>query len=302
MKTTNRFLRMGLFLAPLLFSSPLADAKEGPENERPNVLFIAIDDLNDWIGCLGGHPQVRTPNLDRLAARGTLFANAHCQSPLCNPSRTSVMTGLRPTTTGIYSLQPAFRTVPELKDYVSMPKAFAANGYDTSSCGKMYHKDAYKGEFQTVGQAKPDKKARQRSRPTERFVSPKVSRLDWGPWPPDDAQQRDFQTAQWAVDALTNKPNKPKEPFFMAVGFYRPHVPLYASQKWFDLYPEESLVLPPIRRDDRKDRTKEQGPRLSCLREFHGRAGRSRPRRAQGQRPRGQHHRRGLVRPRLPPR
>jgi choline-sulfatase len=214
--------------------------------QKPNVLFIAIDDLNDWIGCMDGHPQVKTPNLDRLAARGTLFTNAHCQSPLCNPSRTSVMTGLRPSTTGIYSLQPAFRSVASLKDYVSMPKAFAASGYTTSTCGKIYHGAAGKGEFATVGQPKKAGKGR----PKERFVPPEVSRLDWGPWPPEDAQQRDYQTADWAVEALTSKP---EAPFFMAVGFYRPHVPLYASQKWFDLYPEESVVLPPIRHDDRQD-------------------------------------------------
>ena len=78
-------------------------------SSKPNVLFLAIDDLNDWIGCLGGHPQVKTPNLDKLAARGTLFTNAHCQAPVCNPSRTSVLLGLRPSTTGIYSLQPSFK-------------------------------------------------------------------------------------------------------------------------------------------------------------------------------------------------
>ena len=83
----------------------------GAEAKKKNVLFLAIDDLNDWIGCLGGHPQVKTPNLDKLAARGTLFTNAHCQAPVCNPSRTSVLLGLRPSTTGIYSLQPSFKTV-----------------------------------------------------------------------------------------------------------------------------------------------------------------------------------------------
>ena len=78
--------------------------------ERPNVLFIALDDLNDWVGCLGGHPQVKTPHMDRLAQRGTVFLNAHCQAPLCNPSRTSLLTGLRPSTTGVYALEPWFRT------------------------------------------------------------------------------------------------------------------------------------------------------------------------------------------------
>lgn len=214
---------------------------------KPNVLFIAIDDLNDWIGCMGGHPQVKTPNLDKLAARGTLFLNAHCQSPLCNPSRTSVMTGLRPSTTGIYSLQPAFRTLAKFQDYVSMPRAFQANGYSTSSCGKIYHGSAGNGEFELVGRPKPGSK----SKPQKKFVDPRVSQLDWGVWPPQDSDQRDYQTADWAIDQL--KKTSDEKPFFMAVGFSKPHVPLYASQKWFDLYREESLMLPEIKRDDRND-------------------------------------------------
>src|SRR5579862_1054438 len=90
---------------------PIAKAED-----KPNVLFIAIDDLNDWVGPLGGHPQVKTPNIDSLAKRGTTFTNAHCQAPLCNPSRTSLLTGLRPSTTGVYALAPWFRTSDNLKD------------------------------------------------------------------------------------------------------------------------------------------------------------------------------------------
>lgn len=214
---------------------------------QPNVLFIAVDDLNDWIGCLGGHPQVKTPNLDKLAARGTLFVNAHCQAPLCNPSRTSLMTGLRPSTTGVYSLQPAFRTIPKYRDYVTLPKAFEASGYATLSCGKIYHGAAGDGEFESVGKPRGNSKGR----PKENFVDPKVSRLDWGPWPPEDSDLQDYQTAGWAVEQL--KRNWEEKPFFLAVGFARPHVPLYAPPKWFDLYPEEAIVLPPIQRDDRED-------------------------------------------------
>jgi len=91
---------------------------------KPNVLFVAIDDQNDWVGPLGGHPLVKTPNLDRLAARGTTFLNAHVQSPICNPSRTSLMLGLRPTTTGIYGLSPWFRTLPQWQDRVTLPQHF----------------------------------------------------------------------------------------------------------------------------------------------------------------------------------
>ena len=237
-------MKLAHLLTLLVFFGSLAKA-----SSKPNVLFLAIDDLNDWIGCLGGHPQVKTPNLDRLAARGTLFTNAHCQAPVCNPSRTSVMLGLRPSTTGIYSLQPSFKTVPKFADHVTIPKAFQANGYVTSTLGKIYHGSFLpKGEFDKTGS-----RAKLPNRfPKKKFVdTPQNHRLvDWGIWPPKDSDQLDYHTAEWAVGELSKKP---KDPFFMAVGFFRPHVPLYASQKWFDLYPEESLVLPHIRRDDRQD-------------------------------------------------
>src|SRR4051812_26537867 len=110
-------LRNPLAVLLILLLAPLATAAE-----KPNVLFIAVDDLNDWVGPLGGHPQARTPNFDRLAARGVTFTNAHCQAPMCNPSRTSVMTGLRPSTTGVYALAPWFRTIPPLKDLVTLPQ------------------------------------------------------------------------------------------------------------------------------------------------------------------------------------
>src|SRR5947207_13083456 len=105
-------------LAIMIEFCPAAPASE----RHPNVLFIAIDDLNDWVGCLGGHSQARTPNLDRLAARGTLFRNAHVQAPLCNPSRASLLTGLRPSTTGIYGLLPGIRDVAPTRDCVTLPQ------------------------------------------------------------------------------------------------------------------------------------------------------------------------------------
>lgn len=236
-----------LFLM-VVFAGILTGETPARDSDQPNVLFIAIDDLNDWVGCMGGHPQVKTPNLDKLASRGTLFLNAHCQSPLCNPSRTSVMTGLRPSTTGVYSLQPAFRTVPAYQDYLSMPGAFQASGYATSGCGKIYHGSAVQGEFQTTG----NPPALPRRFPEKKFVeTPQNHRLvDWGVWPAEDSDQLDYHTADWAIAQIKQQP---EEPFFMAVGFFRPHVPLYASQKWFDLYPEESLTLPPIKPDDRLD-------------------------------------------------
>jgi choline-sulfatase len=122
----------------LIFAAASTWAADQPK-PRPNVVFIAIDDQNDWIGACGGHLLAKTPQLDGLAARGTVFLNAHCQAPLCNPSRTSLMLGLRPTTTGVYGLAPWFRTLPEWKDRVALPQHFKAAGYRTLTAGKVYH-------------------------------------------------------------------------------------------------------------------------------------------------------------------
>ena len=110
-------MRFPLLLAGLILTLTLSAA-----DKKPNILFIAIDDQNDWIGYLGGHPMVKTPFIDALAKRGTAFTNAHCQSPLCNPSRTSLMIGRRPDSTGIYGLAPWFRNLPEFKNVVTLPQ------------------------------------------------------------------------------------------------------------------------------------------------------------------------------------
>ena len=213
---------------------------------QPNVLFIAIDDLNDWVGCLDGHPQVKTPNIDALAERGTLFTNAHCQAPVCNPSRTSVMTGLRPSTTGVYGLAPWFREVDGLKDLVTLPQHFSKAGYKTYSVGKIVHRETGESEFDVVAK-------------TERGLLPKEKRMttprggrgmDWAVYPFEESDHKDWKTASWAVEQLDKKPN---DPFFMAVGFSLPHVPLFATEKWFDLYPEDDIVLPRMLLDDRSD-------------------------------------------------
>lgn len=222
---------------------------------KPNVLFVAIDDQNDWIGPLGGHPLVKTPHLDRLAQRGTTFLNAHVQAPLCNPSRTSLMLGLRPTTTGIYGLAPWFRTVEAWKDRVTLPQHFKAGGYRTYTTGKIYHggvggpaKQAV--EFDVWGPhggigAKPPEKL---IPPTPMGNNPL---MDWGCFPHRDEDKGDYRITTWAIDRLREMPAD--RPFFLAVGYFLPHVPCYATQKWFDLYPDDDSVLPPVRDDDRAD-------------------------------------------------
>lgn len=239
-------LRSFLILIPLLVASAVH-----ADDARPNVLFIAIDDQNDWIGCLNGHPQVQTPHIDRLAARGTLFTNAHCQSPLCNPSRTSLLTGMRPSTTGVYGLAPWFRKVDELRDLVTLPQYLSQHGYRTMSAGKIFHgnidRRSERTEFDEYGPpsgigAKPKAKLVETPHP-----HPLV---DWGTFPHEDQDKGDWRVASWAVDKLEGEM---PQPFFLAAGFFLPHVPCYATQQWFDLYPEDSLLLPPVRRDDRDD-------------------------------------------------
>ena len=228
---------------------------------KPNILFIAIDDQNDWVGHLGGHPLAKTPHLDKLATRGTTFLNAHCNSPLCNPSRTSLMLGLRPTTTGIYGLAPEPRRLPELKKRVALPQHFAAHGYHTAATGKIYHHGTTAGgekdeslapEFQVtapfggVG-----------TRPPKKLVgkTPMGNNplMDWGVWPldNDDTGKGDYKVASWTIGQIKSAPKD--KPFFIAAGFFLPHVPCYATKQWFDLYPDDDSVLPEILESDRDD-------------------------------------------------
>jgi arylsulfatase A-like enzyme len=222
---------------------------------KPNVLFIAIDDQNDWIGHMGGHPMAKTPYLDSLAQRGTSFVNAHCQAPLCNPSRTSLMLSLRPTTTGVYGLAPWFRELPQWEDRVALPQHFKTHGYRTLSTGKIYHGGAggparRQAEFDVWGSAggvgvKPDKK----------LIPPTPmgnhTLMDWGVFPHRDEDKGDYQVASWTIEQLQAAPKD--KPFFLAAGFFLPHVPCFTTQKWYDQFPEDDSVLPIVRADDRDD-------------------------------------------------
>ena len=220
------------------------------ENGRPNVLLIAVDDLNDWVGCLGGHPQTKTPHIDRLAKRGVLFTNAHCQAPICNPSRTSIMYGLRPSNSGIYDNQTQPWNVRALDKRVTLPRHFAANGYRTLTTGKIYHDSGMpKNDFHVVGPVPG-----QRNKLDARIIpeTPEGARglWDWGPQTYNEKLFQDHADATWAIRHLMEKS---ETPFFLTVGFYRPHVPLYAPARFFDEIPEDKIQLPDFRENDRDD-------------------------------------------------
>ncbi len=232
--------------AVLLLTWPIAFATAA---DRPNVLFISIDDLNDWLGCYGGHPQVKTPHIDALAKRGVMFSNAHCQAPICNPSRVSMLTGQLPSTTGMYFLGPRFRTVEPTKHSETLFQSFRKQGYFASTKGKIFHGSADRASFdhieRTTGWRRSPKKIN--------YTKPGSHPLwDWGQVDVPDEKQRDYQTAKWAVDEIPKLAESDK-PFILAVGFGLPHVPVYASKKWFDMYPKDELILPRVSLGDRDD-------------------------------------------------
>ena len=217
---------------------------------RQNILFISVDDLNDWIGALQGHPQAHTPNIDRLASRGVLFTNAHAAAPACNPSRVALMTGLLPTTSGIYMNNQPWRLI--LSDAVTLPQYFKTHGYETLGAGKIYHlrfpdPDSWDSYFPSKTKTKPDDPV-----PEERPLNgiPNTKYFDWGPIEAQDEDMGDSKVADWVIQQLQTTHEKP---FFLASGFYRPHLPWYVPQAYFDHYPLDSVQLPMILQDDLAD-------------------------------------------------
>ena len=174
---------------------------------KPNVMFIAVDDLNDWIDCLGGHPDVQTPNMNRLASRGVLFTNAHCAAPACGPSRAAVMSGIRPSTSGVYNNAQPFRMSEVLKDAVMLPQHFKAHGYTTLGSGKIYHgihpdppswDDYWPSKVQT--------------RPVDPMPEnppingiPNTQHFDWGPIDVENKAMGDSKVANWVISQLGKK-------------------------------------------------------------------------------------------------
>lgn len=253
MNPDSHVIYWGLFLTMVLSGISVAQSEE--TQARPNVVMIAIDDQNDWIEPLGGHPLVKTPHLQRLATRGTTFLNAHCQAPLCNPSRTSLMLSLRPTTLGVYGLTPWFREIDRWKDRVTLPQHFRAHGYRTFTVGKVFHGNVGNAneratEFDAWG---PD--AAIGATPGQKLIpqTPMGNHplMDWGTFPHKDEDKGDYRVASWAVEQIRSAPQD--RPFFLAAGFFLPHVPCYATQEWYDLYPDNDSVLPLIQGNDRDD-------------------------------------------------
>ncbi|WP_404305368.1 sulfatase-like hydrolase/transferase [Neorhodopirellula lusitana] len=216
--------------------------------EKPNVLFISLDDLNDWVGCLGGHPQALTPNLDRLAESGALFTNAHCPAPACNPSRGAIMTGVSPHVSGLYDNRQSMRG--QMPDADLLPRYFSNHGYWSAGSGKILH---YIIDAQSWDEYYPPKETED---PFPRTFYPKkrpVSLPRGGPWQyietdwaaldvTDEEFGGDYLVSKWIGEQLSQTHDKP---FFLACGIYRPHEPWFVPQKYFEPFPLDEIQLPP---------------------------------------------------------
>jgi arylsulfatase A-like enzyme len=221
---------MRLALLALCLAAPQAAPK-------PNVLFIAVDDLNDWIGALGGHPGAKTPNLDRLAARGVLFTRAYCAAPACNPSRAALLTGVRPSTSGVYHNSQPWK--PVLKDRITLSQHFRTNGYRAVGAGKIFH-GGFDDPSSWDDSFKPKGGAPQPAKLPANGI-PKTGHFDWGPVDAGDEDLPDFKMVDWALGELGRKQDKP---LFLAAGFVKPHLPWFVPKKYFDLFPLDAIALP----------------------------------------------------------
>ncbi len=301
MKRTNKLIYAAGAAAIAAGSSDIAaEGNKKAKSKKPNILFIACDDMNDWVGFMQGHPDTRTPNMDRLAKRGIVFDRAYCASPICGPSRAAVMTGMKPETSGVYNNKGTY--IDYVPNAVSLPRFFKNNGYLVMGAGKInhamgcvvpenYHEfgpdaGAIGGPFtweelnmnpgkkvvrkdiagisntiesgivKNIYPGKVIKRGNLEAVLPLNGIDNRIDRpangyntFDWGPLDIEDDQMPDGKMAKWAVEKLNSQYTSP---FFLAVGFYRPHQPWYAPAKYFKPF-EKQLSFPPTVKGDLDD-------------------------------------------------
>lgn len=249
----SRF-RAAPLLLPLLVACTGDQAPDEGPARSPNVLFIAVDDLNDWIAPLGGHPQTRTPSLSRLADEGVLFTRAFTPSPSCNPARTALLTGKHPYTSGMYSNYQWWREV--MPNVVTLPRYFGDHGYWAGGAGKIFHNNqpdprSWDDYFPSLEQHMPSSPRPEGEGAVNMpAFQDMYTAFDWAPLDVPDEEMGDHQSVAWAIEQLQRQH---QEPFFLAVGIYRPHLPWYVPRKYFEMFPLDAIQLPQLVEDDLAD-------------------------------------------------
>lgn len=234
-------LRLCFVMAAVCRALPAAHADEPPR--KPNVLFIAVDDLNHWVGHLGRNEQTKTPNIDRLAHLGVTFTHAYCAAPVCNPSRAALMSGLRPGTTGVYDNGQDWKSVIDKEK--TLTTQFLEAGYEVFGAGKIYHANAHRpAEWTNYGGGGKQSVRAHPDSPNDGVGGIKFRPLT------DDSRLPDENIVDYGIRQLQSRHDKP---FFLAVGLHKPHMPWNVPKKYYDLFPLETIELPPKRKDDLAD-------------------------------------------------
>lgn len=263
-----------VFILAIFFSSnTFAQSKR----KQPNVLFIAIDDINDWIGPLEGNKQAITPNMDKFYTNGAMvFKNAVCAAPICGPSRSAILSGFLPSTSGIYGNAHDMTFSDVVKKNATLPEYFSKNGYHTLSNGKIFHKHGTKNGLTDFGAWAYDEFSRGRRYNNDRADSKKVTsgkagiingvknldfkesncKLSWGPTKDNFEETVDYAVADWAKNQLQRDFDKP---FFMSVGFIKPHLPWFVPKEFFDMYSLDGLKAPVVDENDLDDILNKKG-------------------------------------------
>ena len=223
------FLLLSVFLHPLLISG---------QSGKPNIIFIPVDELNNWMNYINDYPgAVHTPNIDRLVAEGVSFTHAYCNAPACSPSRASFLSGLQPSTSGAYYGEKFRKIMP---DVVTLPQFFREHGYTTMGCGKIFH--SFTSEDPKSWDEYLDGKSEPRH---ENYPYELVSNYADHQWAPTEKIPEetlgDYKDVSWAIEKLEMKHERP---FFLGVGFIKPHHPWVVPKKYFDMYPLKTIRRP----------------------------------------------------------
>lgn len=244
---------------------------EKPDNKGYNILFIGVDDMNDWVGCLGGNSQAITPNMDRFAKERAMVMNkAYCASTVCCPSRSALLTGKSPSSTGVYGNSQNIKKAPKTKDLVTLPEYFGKNGYHTLSAGKIFHKhptpngiDEGQWAFHEFVDPGGNNKGLLWEESPGSVLGGKIAergkdqQASWGACKAPVEETRDYLACKWAADQLQR--DFDGKPFFLALGISKPHLPWIVPQQFFDLYPLDQIKPVEIVRDDLDDIVRKDG-------------------------------------------
>ncbi|MDB4584250.1 sulfatase [Draconibacterium sp.] len=248
-----------LIIITILVAFAFSCKQKEEQAQKPNILFIAIDDMNDWVGVLGGHPQAKTPNIDKLASQGVLFTNAHTPAPACSPCRNALLYGMQPHNSGLYPFYDRAKMNPDFfVKHKSLMEIFKANGYNTFGAGKIHHGNMGKEsiemfdskEFTESINAKlnelPDPVVDSTDGAGVKTFGKMCARPSLSPL----EEHVDYNISLFGVDILKRKHEKP---FFLAVGFIKPHLPFVAPKKYFDMFPRDEIQKTPVKDDDLAD-------------------------------------------------